>query len=1200
MSSNVDFAHGLEKEDEEVSENGRVEAQVEDDRVIRENKIEDGGREKGNEVGKNSAHGPGTEMYGEEGGKPVVKVTIDQDEDYDMDEGGEGEEDHGKDSVVDVDGKKADEMEEKMDEGDKGADEEEIEGKSEDKKDEEEKKSEEDGSDEEEGSNEDESEDEDEEEEDEEETEEESERVGENGEKSTVRGPKTNVIGELEMEESFDNGGFEGRKEKTPKKNIGKMEEGTSSGPGLEEWEEVKRKKGKGKFEEKKKDIWYLIAQVRHDGTAIGARMTFSKSWPELVKVFHDPEMMFRPFEMGDRVAVERFVWEKEGREPKFQWIRDVYLNWQAEAVKIAKCVQPMFKKDIGLVIRVDRKLEEGDRLKSAIIASAGLSKPGRLLKRHLPNNFSDFEIAYQRAIQIMTTTITNPPKILFTPHYVLPEKFRFRNGNESAIFHASLIAGIGREPVNYGFPFGQQLSWDELQVGEKVLAAAEATHIADVQEELDRYTFITSPVIEEKVSANKLRVSFMQTVETVEELVRMCKVWEADSPIAAQVDLRIEGRPCANGYVINLLKDITPMGYSLTVRCFLYFQENEDNDVDDDAWEEFQDMAEGKLGDVRFIPLVSVKALRKRMELLNSNMCSLQAKGGGKFEPDRVMSILLGRPIQPVAAETNNPALGSGPITSLKQGQKLTAAYMMDAQPRVVWMQAPPGTGKTYCAASIVAAILNDDPTARILVTAPQNVAVVKLTLEMARALEEYGEGESKKMVALFSGNAKVNYAREVQVAVPHMLAAAVEADDFQAKLEEADMNHVDRYIERCRSNPKIAQELLVARILQENDERTLIAATLSLAEQCISLFSKITHVVADEAGQAVYTLILTLLQQLPALKKVLLCGDHRQLGVHLPALPMAIRHGFGQETVIRDLDSSSGADLTSLTVSYRSHPVLVRCLHAAFYQPHGEQLTAGRSAGERALLAQQQIFKLPRDQVPLILIHQRDQAYRDELSTSSTSRGQTETAMRVLWRLVNSFPNALIRCLCFYSTQAEEIERKVRGTDELGQVLVSTVDACQGHECELSVVVTTCATYDNNLSTEPFWAEPERADVALSRARMGMVVIGNFQVLYRAAAWRRYIDQAVQETVVVTPDYLNILRDSDCYYDRDGELNSANGRSVRSVEFYRFYDGNRNESGPFGGGAVRYKPYNLQRRGGRGGRGGRWNGRAQRADRR
>ncbi|KAL3081432.1 hypothetical protein niasHS_011676 [Heterodera schachtii] len=553
----------------------------------------------------------------------------------------------------------------------------------------------------------------------------------------------------------------------------------------------------------------------------------------------------------------------------------------------------------------------------------------------------------------------------------------------------------------------------------------------------------------------------FRMPVPSIEELTELCKIWEVDLAVVAK-SIRSQGKAlCAWVYACGELD-----------------------------------------GCVELIPQTSVRALQERMFTLRSNDCSKLATDDGKV--GRIMSILLGRPVKPESPKANNPLMTVGALSKLKEGQVDTALCMLDEVPRLVFQQAGPGTGKTFSAASIVATVLATDPTARVLALAPPNVAVVKLVLEMQDALAAGKHVEP--MLALFSGTGKLRYAKEVERISPHLLATAVEAQDFQELLQkDQDRVKVERYLDACERNPRLAQEMAVAKIVQEHKNRRLCFATLSFCEQLPALFGETTHLIIDEAGQAPYVQILNLVSQLPCLTKVLITGDRRQLRVHLPSLPLAIREDFGMDTVIQNLDVAQATDVTTLSVCFRSHSALVRCTEAGFYKPYGELLTPGRDDSERALMTDQRAFKLPKKGVPLILVHQNTPAQRDEVSTSSANPGQTDTAMRALWRLARAFPGTLIRC------------------QEIPDILVTTADATQGHESSLAIVVTTCSVLDSGADSQPFWADAARVDVAISRTRHGMIIIGDLLLLNRTETWRRYLDQATTETTVVGPEYFD-----------------------------------------------------------------------------
>ncbi|KAI3421770.1 Regulator of nonsense transcripts 1-like protein [Globodera pallida] len=498
------------------------------------------------------------------------------------------------------------------------------------------------------------------------------------------------------------------------------------------------------------------------------------------------------------------------------------------------------------------------------------------------------------------------------------------------------------------------------------------------------------------------------------------------------------------------------------------------------------------------------------------------------------------------IRLEKRPAAIGHKALAMLRGGQKDSAELMLDSEPRVVFQQAGPGTGKTFTAAAIMAAILKEE----------------RQRARLGTCAAEH-RGQSTPMLALFSGAGKIRYANEVRHIATHTLAAAVDSEEFQKQLEVQDKRIVQRYLSACDRNPRLAQEATVAQLVKEYEERRVCFATLAFAEQNPSLFRGVTHLVLDEAGQAPFSQVLSMAGQHSGLKKLLITGDRRQLRVHLPSLPYTIRERLGLDTVIENLDAAVDVDVTTLSVSYRSHPSIVRCVEAAFYRPHKEVLSPGRAAEERALLTGQMSFKLPVSNCPLVLIHQDDDAVQDEVSRSSSNPAQSDTAMRVLFRLRRAVPaETVIRCICLYTAQSLEIGQLVR-QEQMNNILVTTADATQGHESALSVVVTTVSRSALDTSTEePFWAMPDRVDVALSRAGHGMVIIGNLLVLGQRPAWKRFISSALEETTVVGPDYVNAIRKPECQHDQRGRLVLAGDGVVRSEDFYSKWRGNNEGS--------------------------------------
>ncbi|KAI3411021.1 hypothetical protein GPALN_003105 [Globodera pallida] len=729
---------------------------------------------------------------------------------------------------------------------------------------------------------------------------------------------------------------------------------------------------------------WYMVAQVAGKGV-IAARVEMAEQWPDLVWVDNDSVRTSRPLEMGDGVKIAKVEWAntETGWAGPGDWLitSNKRLNHQAVAKEVSACCQGPIHSALGLVLHVERdKQRRGGRagdmhVKSANIAAPQLPMVMRIQRRHMAPGMES-TLRFHGLVQLKLATVIRPQAILVSPHYILPVGFPMKSGDEMLAHEPNLIVRVEPEIQKYEYPFDKTFSWKEVELGEKVMACALAAQRAYIQQEQNRFTLVVEILGVEELQENQVSLRFRHQLRNLQELMDMTEIWEEDTAVSFRADQNDATKPCAAGYVIRLEKRPAAIGYEVTAEVILGFQAAKGQNT----WPQFEFLRDGALEAVELRPMISTRALRDRAEMLTGNVCSQRAQKGSE-SVGKIMSVLLGQEVvrdAPAQAESVR-LTGHKALAMLRGGQKDSAELMLDSEPRVVFQQAGPGTGKTFTAAAIMAAILN--------------------------------------------GAGKIRYANEVRHIATHTLAAAVDSEEFQKQLELQDKRIVQRYLSACDRNPRLAQEATVAQLVKEYEERRVCFATLAFAEQNPSLFRGVTHLVLDEAGQAPFSQVLSMAGQHSGLKKLLITGDRRQLRVHLPSLPYTIRERLGLDTVIENLDAAVDVDVTTLSVSYRSHPSIVRCVEAAFYRPHKEVLSPGRAAEERALLTGQMSFKLPVSNCPLVLIHQDDDAVQDEVSRSST-----------------------------------------------------TADATQGHESALSVVVTTVSRSALDTSTEePFWAMPE-----------------------------------------------------------------------------------------------------------------------------
>lgn len=89
-----------------------------------------------------------------------------------------------------------------------------------------------------------------------------------------------------------------------------------------------------------------------------------------------------------------------------------------------------------------------------------------------------------------------------------------------------------------------------------------------------------------------------------------------------------------------------------------------------------------------------------------------------------------------------------------------------------------------------------------------------------------------------------------------------------------------------------------------------------------------------------------------------------------------------------------------------------------------------------------------------------------------------------------------------------------------------ISTIDSFQGQEADIVILVTTRTSGSGDIRDAfSFISDPQRVTVALSRARHGFILVGDFQMLLRQPVWSAYIERAAQYTPICGETYLQFL---------------------------------------------------------------------------
>ncbi|KAM4645813.1 LOW QUALITY PROTEIN: helicase MOV-10 [Amazona ochrocephala] len=306
-------------------------------------------------------------------------------------------------------------------------------------------------------------------------------------------------------------------------------------------------------------------------------------------------------------------------------------------------------------------------------------------------------------------------------------------------------------------------------------------------------------------------------------------------------------------------------------------------------------------------------------------------------------------------------------------------------------------------------------------------------------------------------------------------------------------------------------------------------------------------SHVFIDECGQAVepesvvaIAGLLTAMDQdtNPNGGQLVLAGDPQQLGPILTS-PLAIEHGLGTSLLERLMlhnalykKSSEGYDpqfVTKLLWNYRSHEAILRIPNELFYD---SELKACESdeLDVRSLYCNWE--ELPKKGFPIIFHGVCGEDRREAKSPSFFNTTEVEVLVEYLKKLLQSrgkrgCPSVSpkeVGIISPYRKQVEKIRKAITSLDPVLRALpdirllkVGSVEEFQGQERRIILISTvrSCSEYlqlDQNFKLG-FLKNPKRFNVAITRAKALLIVVGNPAVLSKDKHWQRFLRYCREE---------------------------------------------------------------------------------------
>ena len=319
----------------------------------------------------------------------------------------------------------------------------------------------------------------------------------------------------------------------------------------------------------------------------------------------------------------------------------------------------------------------------------------------------------------------------------------------------------------------------------------------------------------------------------------------------------------------------------------------------------------------------------------------------------------------------------------------------------------------------------------------------------------------------------------------------------------------------------------------------KRVVAVTCSTAQKlahskCGAFVRLFSHVVVDEAGQATEPECLCAVARLlrrahAGGARLLLAGDPKQLGPVLRSA-VALDAGLGLSLLERLTDREGGphqlrgaeqgypdgfhpAYVTLLTDNYRSHPALLTVPNTLFY--NGALVACADPVRANAFCNWD---GLPRAGFPLLFHGIEGEDMREGNSPSWFNPMEAAAVLQHV-RSVLAHPGSGasardVGVITPYHKQKLKIAELFR-RHNLSDVEVGSVENFQGAERAV-IILSAVRSSQEHVSFDArhalgFLSNPKRFNVAVTRARALLIVVGNPAVLARDACWAALLRHAV-----------------------------------------------------------------------------------------
>jgi len=413
-----------------------------------------------------------------------------------------------------------------------------------------------------------------------------------------------------------------------------------------------------------------------------------------------------------------------------------------------------------------------------------------------------------------------------------------------------------------------------------------------------------------------------------------------------------------------------------------------------------------------------------------------------------------------------------------------------------------PPGTGKTTTLVTVAETLLTDQK--KLLVCTSSNHAADLLAFKLhERGIKVLRIGNITRMhddmMALtvdeqLRNHLDWNHVKKIKIQAQQL--------ERQANQFKRSFNHEDR--EKRRDLKQESRDLLrwssdlEKRLVNEIiDQAQVVVTTLISASNQSIQHLKYDTVIIDEASQALEPECWNAILRGA---RLVMAGDHKQLP---PTIKSREAAQMGLETTMLDLLAEKLPENIMLNIQYRMHNAILGFSNKMFY--------GGLLSGHEKV----QFHHLPGDNQPVVFVDTAGCGFEEKLHLQHQSlrnEGEFFLIREILLLKKECFQGFSVGIISPYADQVRYIR------EELGQdpslhytsLEVDTIDGFQGQEKD---IIFISLVRSNERSEIGFLKDERRLNVAMTRARKKLIIIGDSATLGAHSLYNQLISY-VNET--------------------------------------------------------------------------------------